>query len=191
MELELYKKKASILEGLEHCVRDWRNLDPCTLFDSCEKNGKFGIYTKPENPIKITLPGPKESSNQQVHLEITERYEPSDFSIAYYRYEIWWRYEVFPEKWQDEYCPEVYLGLRKTIRFDHDPTQDTNTHPVYHWHPNGSELRLPTVKMTTRRLALFALRAFDPAMFEAVKEKPNLSADAKIIEGYFFPLSPA
>lgn len=183
----LYRKKYGVLGSLEPCIEDCLEVDVDGLFENTHDNGTVGFQTKTNSLIKLTLVGPKEASDQKLYLEISERYRGPDLKLVYYRYEIWWKYEVVYERRSDDYCREVFLGLRRTLRFDHDEAQDPDTHPAYHWHPNGSELRMPSLPMTPRRLALFAIRAFDPAKFEAVRANPATSSDATAIEHFYFP----
>lgn len=183
----LYKKKAEILRSLEPCIEDCREMEATDQFENIQVNGTHGFQTKADSRIKLTLTGPDESREGNLFLEISERFRWPDFKQIYYRYELWWPYELLYERMRDDYCREVFLGLRRTLRFDHDEAHDPATHPVYHWHPNGSELRLPSPPMTPRRLALFAIRAFDLAKFEGMRANSATSADAVAIDRFFFP----
>lgn len=122
----------------------------------------------------IVLPGPSEATNG-AHLHLDERYtftEEGEATLAFYRYEICWAYDLNPERRRDDYCVELLVQLRRGLRFDYHPARgDTDTHPTFHWHPNGcSELRFGTEMMTPLHAAVFAYMSFGTKVQKEIVE---------------------
>jgi hypothetical protein len=181
----LFRRMRSVVDDLSLLDPQLKDADVFELFEPEDLVASVGFASMSTSRIQITVPGPTKEA-PQAQLVISERFKTvPPHHLVYYRYEICWRYSIEVERHFDDNFHGLIAELRRSIRFDHDPSQDLATHPLYHWHPNGSEFRFPTPKMTPVRVGLLAYLSFQPDRFAQFAEDDRLSAHCQAVRTHF------